>query len=155
MRKSAPAGLAIMFLGAMPFLPLESLGPGYRFVIFPAVTLLAAIAIDTGQHSVRVARVLAWHPLQYLGIRAYSTYLWHMPVFWMTYLLLRDLPSWGGACAGVALVVPVVGASFRYLERPWLSAQPRGRRITAPAAATDQRQPATASLHGWRGPAPE
>jgi peptidoglycan/LPS O-acetylase OafA/YrhL len=63
-----------------------------------------------------------------LGLTSYSIYLWHMPVLWVIWWTLDELPGWQRVVCALAALVPVVAASFYFLERPWLrAAHPRGR----------------------------
>ena len=81
-----------------------------------------------------MGRLLGKRFLTAVGLRAYSVYIWHMPVFWLTW---THLPAWSAPmrCAvAVALLVPIVWVSFRLLEQPWLSSR---RRASSPGLTVE------------------
>ena len=100
--------------------PSGMIGPGYRWVILPctagATGLLLLGCADEGA----ARRFLSRPALRFLGIRAYSIYLWHFAVLWILQASLGE--SRGGAAVVVSLasLVPIVWMSFHYLEQPWL-----------------------------------
>ena len=55
-----------------------------------------------------------------LGLVSYSLYLWHIPVLWIAWWGLSDLPPAARGGIALATLVPAVHLSFRYLEKPWL-----------------------------------
>lgn len=88
-------------------------------------TVLAACAAATVAAVVvapatRLARGLAWRPLVVLGTISYSLYVWHYPIFWT--IQRRDLasPGPGRLVFGVGLALSVAGASYWFVERPFL-----------------------------------
>lgn len=63
-----------------------------------------------------------------LGLASYSLYLWHLPILWIAWWGLPQLSPASRAGIALAVLVPVVYVSFRYLEKPWL-------RLPAPKSA--------------------
>jgi hypothetical protein len=88
---------------------------------FPAIDLLTAIVIAAAVHpgGRRLRWVLGQGPLVWIGLRSYSIYLWHWPVF----MLLR--PHQDIQLAAVPLLVLRLAAtlilaelSYRFVETP-------------------------------------
>lgn len=88
---------------------------------FQAVALLSTAALIATTHP--QARVLPWlletAPLRWIGLRSYSLYLWHWPVF----LLLRpgiDVPLTGlpAELVRFAIALALAAASYRLVEQP-------------------------------------
>lgn len=101
----------------------RSVFPGYIAMLPVLATVAVLLAGDSGWGPRIILSVL---PLQWIGARSYSLYLWHWPV-----LVLAE--QWFGtpsALSKVGLVAVSVGltmASYRYIEQPvrhnaWLSA---------------------------------
>jgi peptidoglycan/LPS O-acetylase OafA/YrhL len=112
---------ALVLVTLVVLLPGSSLGIGYKFVLVPLVTLAVLAIIEGSMSGGSTARVLGWRPLSFLGLRAYSLYLWHMLVFWLVWANLpRGMSKWLVTLICVACLVPVVALSYRHLERPWL-----------------------------------
>ena len=95
-----------------------------HFVLYVFPFLVYFTAYDEGIFST----VVKWSPLQWLGERTYSLYLWHMP-------LLTSFPSFWKACCGhlnmnflyspllnslllVGIVLLIAELSYRYFEVP-------------------------------------
>lgn len=113
------AGAAVILI--FTFLPGYPLGWGYKLSVLPATALAAALVINGCVHGHRVGRVLASKFLVAVGVRAYSLYLWHMPVMWLTWLGTGS-GSWAAAALACLVLVPVVELSYRLLEVPVLRA---------------------------------
>ena len=86
-----------------------------------AVDLVTAVVVATVAHPAsRLARGLSREPLRWIGLRSYSLYLWHWPIF----ELIRpgaDI-SWSPvptAILRLALTGAAAELSYRYVERPW------------------------------------
>ncbi|HWE53980.1 MAG TPA: acyltransferase family protein [Acidimicrobiales bacterium] len=85
------------------------------------VDLATAVVIATVAHpACRLGDLLGWAPLRWVGLRSYSLYLWHWPIFELT----RPGPdlSWStGPDDVVRLLLTVAAAelSYRYIEQPW------------------------------------
>ena len=67
----------------------------------------------------RLSAPLAWAPLVWVGVRSYSLYLWHWPIFMVTRPGL-DVPLSGMALFvfRMALTFGAAELSFRYVETP-------------------------------------
>lgn len=67
------------------------------------------------------ARILSWAPLRWMGKRAYGIYLYHLPITMvLAFQLDVGLPDFARALLTVALTITVAGASYRWLETPFL-----------------------------------
>lgn len=89
----------------------------YYGVIFAVSVLTAIIIADAVLPTSRVARVMSWKPLSWIGIRSYGMYLWHYPII----LLLRhamDPSSWLFPVVAVTLTFVVAAVQYRYVEDP-------------------------------------
>ena len=113
-----------------------------------ASTIVAVAAgiliVDVLQPGSRLAPVLAWSPLVWIGKRSYALYLWHFPVFFLAgalwasglleYLPSRILPAW-------LVTFALAAASYRWIEAPALRLKsrfagwPADRTAASPAAA--------------------
>lgn len=115
----------------------------WGFLLVDALTLAVIIAVT--HPASRLERAVGCGPLQALGRRSYSIYLWHWPVIVVT----RPGVDWGltGAPAlgaRLALVAVLAEASYRLVERPvrdgtlqhWL----RGAALPRPAAIVRRRR---------------
>lgn len=121
-REPRVADFAFLLFGLMVFLPSNTSGLWlYRVSMFPAAVIAAYFIIDQrpGTSSL-VRRVLESRPMTTLGLVSYSLYLWHIPVLWIAWWGLSDLPPAARGGIALAALAPVVYLSFRYLERPWL-----------------------------------
>lgn len=73
-----------------------------------------------------VARGLDWSPLRWTGRRAYGLYLYHFPILsLMSHHVNTGLPSWADTAIGVVLSFVVAGASYRWVELPFLRRKAR------------------------------
>jgi len=94
--------------------------PLYLGGFFGVATLtVIVIAAATSPDSAIVGHVLRLAPLRWLGIRSYSLYLWHFPVF----MLMRpelDIPLTGlpSLVVRVAIALGCAELSYRFIEQP-------------------------------------
>ena len=105
-----------------------------KVAVFPgwaaALPVLATVAaLVPGDHtSWSPAKALAFEPLQFIGARSYSLYLWHWPVIVIAEAhLLRPLTGpekW----AALAAVIALAEAGFRAIEGPVRYSRPLNRR---------------------------
>ena len=89
-------------------------------VVLASCSLVLALVVAP---SGTIGRILSWAPLVIIGQVSYGVYLWHIPVFKLTYV--HVLPHWElGAPAFVlfriALTALVVVVSYRLIETPAL-----------------------------------
>jgi hypothetical protein len=115
------AGLAA--LGGLAFFCLW-LGESQAFLFrggFALVALTTAVLIMVVVHPLThlVSGLLEWRPLRWVGLRSYSIYLWHWPVFMVTRPEL-DVPISGLPLLTLQLGATVVFAdlSYRFVETP-------------------------------------
>jgi peptidoglycan/LPS O-acetylase OafA/YrhL len=94
-----------------------------------SAALIAAVVLAARS---RLARILAYAPLVWLGRRSYGIYLWHFPLIGLAtpvhgYTGVTLLASRAAACSAT---VGVSAVSYRWLERPViLAVRARERRI--------------------------
>ena len=94
----------------------------------------ALVIYSTENERTRVAALLSWKPIVFIGLISYSLYLWHWPIFaFTTYELLRPL-TFLEALLCVLVAVSAAVISWRFIERPFrrqgkrpstVSSQPR------------------------------
>lgn len=95
------------------------------FTLVAAASALVVMAAATGPGS--AATVGGWGPLRWVGEISYSLYLWHLPVFiWTVMLLGDDAPLPAKAALAVPASVLAGWLSYRYVERRTLAAWRRG-----------------------------
>ncbi len=119
----APDLVGLPALGGLGLLFLH-LGECQPFLYqggFLAVALATAVVIAVVVHprSRLVPRLLGWRPLRWLGLRSYSIYLWHWPVFVFTRPQI-DVPLDGPALLAfrLGLTLTLAQLSYRYVETP-------------------------------------
>ena len=92
---------------------------------FPGLAALAPVLgcalviYSTENERTRVAALLSWKPIVFIGLISYSLYLWHWPIFAFTrYELLRPLTFLEAfLCVLVALSAAIF--SWRFIEQPF------------------------------------
>jgi peptidoglycan/LPS O-acetylase OafA/YrhL len=82
-----------------------------------ATTVVILVAVHPHTHL--GSHLLGWRPLRWIGLRSYSIYLWHWPVFMLTRPEL-DVPITGLPLLVLRLAVTIVLAdlSYRFVETP-------------------------------------
>jgi peptidoglycan/LPS O-acetylase OafA/YrhL len=92
----------------------------------------------------RLHKVLGVAPLRWIGLRSYSIYLWHWPIFMVTRPEL-DLPftGWPVFVLRIGLTMGAAEVSYRYVEQP-LRQGALGRWWRSFRASTGQRRAAYA-----------
>ncbi len=90
--------------------------PGWRAGL-PVAGTLAALAAGAQRPGRGVTRLLNLSPLQYLGSRSYSWYLWHWPFVFFAAALLPGIGVGGRLVAAIA-ALGAAELTFRALERP-------------------------------------
>lgn len=92
--------------------------PGYQ-ALWP--TLSAGLVIAAGATGSRIGadRILAAHPLRYLGNLSYALYLWHWPIL-VFYLLARGRAEVGvrGGAAIIAMALALSVVTYHLIEKP-------------------------------------
>lgn len=91
--------------------------PGWA-VAFPVLSTGLLIAAGCATQNTLVGRVLAVRPMQWLGARSYSLYLWHWPLLVIpAQYLTRDLSALE-ATGWLAVAVVASALSYRFIENP-------------------------------------
>ena len=116
----ARAAAALVLLALLVVLPLAPLSPAYRFIVFPAVAVATLLVINEVRHTGRLGAAMGHRSLTLVGLSAYSLYLWHVPVMWLTFMAVPQLPRPVIGLLSLVVMVPVVTVSFWLLERPVL-----------------------------------
>jgi len=117
--------LGISLLLTLAIAPGINLG-AYRWYVLPAAVFGALTIVDARPGTQGLAdRLLESRLLRAVGLRAYSIYLWHVPVIVLFLQVLPGRSRYVLASLSVLVLVPVVVASFELLERPWLSGRDR------------------------------
>ena len=106
---------------------------------FPGLAALAPVLgcaltiYSTENERTRVAALLSWKPVVFVGLISYSLYLWHWPIFaFATYELVRPLTSLEAfLCVLVAVTAAVI--SWRFIERPFRRGGKRPSEARSPA----------------------
>lgn len=87
---------------------------------FAVTSLTSAVLIAVVVHPrTLIGRALGLQPLRWIGVRAYSLYLWHWPVFMLTRPHV-DVPLDGPVLVALQMAITLVLAdiSFRFIETP-------------------------------------
>lgn len=120
-RDPAVVLLGIALLVALAAAPANQ-GGAYRWLFLPAAVVGALIVVDARPGTSGLAdRFLELRLLRGVGLRAYSIYLWHVPMMYVMFVVLPGRPAYVVAGLAMLLLVPVVLVSFEFFERPWLS----------------------------------
>jgi peptidoglycan/LPS O-acetylase OafA/YrhL len=115
------AGLAALGALVWFYLRLDQYQPflfqGGFVLVALATTIVILVAVHP--HTYLGAHFLGWRPLRWIGLRSYSIYLWHWPVFMLTRPEL-DVPIDGLPLLALRLVATIVLAdlSYRFVETP-------------------------------------
>ena len=106
---------ATMVLGAVFRLNGGDGFPGWIAVVPVAGTLLTLCAGDVTQYG--VSAVLGMAPLQFLGARSYSWYLWHWPLIVFASALLPAITVEQKIGAALAALM-IAEITYRWIEQP-------------------------------------
>ncbi len=118
LERSGSAALLIVVVGLATF--------GFRSAVtyrggMVLLDLATAVAIATAAHPAsRLGGLLDRQPLRWAGLRSYSLYLWHWPIFELTRPGVDiSWPGWALFPVRIGLTVVAAELSFRYVEQPW------------------------------------
>ncbi|UDY37688.1 acyltransferase family protein [Dermatobacter hominis] len=114
------AGVAGLLLIAWFFVRVNAFDPfiyrgGMLLLDVICVVVIAVLVHPASQ----LHKVLGWAPLRWIGVRSYSIYLWHWPIFMVTRPEL-DLPftGWPVFVLRIGLTMGAAEVSYRYVEQP-------------------------------------
>ena len=120
------AGLVAVVVSAIAFSDTTTF-PG----VAAALPVLATAAVVAAGPALRTgpAALLRWGPLQWIGQRSYSIYLWHWPALVLVAAELGPLSAWQRLTVVLASV-GVAAVTYSFLENPvrhsrWLAAKAR------------------------------
>lgn len=118
MRRAAAGGIAgmLLIIGTAVVLRGGAGFPGW-IALFPVAGTLATLFAGANAPQRGVSAALSAAPLQFLGARSYSWYLWHWPVLVFAGALFSDFTV-GGKLAAASAALLAATFSFRLVERP-------------------------------------
>ncbi|EAP97565.1 lipopolysaccharide modification acyltransferase [Janibacter sp. HTCC2649] len=122
-RDAAIADMAFFAFILAVLLPSAGLSGSwlYRVTYVPIAVIVALVLIDQRPGTGGMARrLLESRPMVAIGQSSYSLYLWHLPILWIAYWGLPDLPVALRVAIATVSLVPVVWLSFTLLEKPVL-----------------------------------
>jgi peptidoglycan/LPS O-acetylase OafA/YrhL len=110
----------------------EGMAGLYQGGFLGAAVLTGLVIVASTREGTWVAWMLSRRPMQWLGARSYSLYLWHWPVVvWLKPSSQADALelTWVNA-ARLLLTLVCAEASYRWVEKPWAAGSPMawGRR---------------------------
>lgn len=115
------SGATALALVAVGILALDFHSPvTYRGGML-AVDLATAVVVATAAHPAsRLGHWLDRQPLRWAGLRSYSLYLWHWPIFELT-RPGADMaaPGWAVLLLRLGLTATAAELSYRLVEQPW------------------------------------
>ncbi len=123
-RDAAIADMAFLAFVLAVLLPSTGLSGSwiYRVTYVPIAVVVALVLIDQRPGTGGLARrLLESRPMVAIGQSSYSLYLWHLPILWIAYWGLPDLPVALRVVIATVALVPVVWLSFTLLEKPVLT----------------------------------
>src|ERR1700733_11462681 len=86
-------------------------------LVLLSISAVAVVAV-AAHPATRIARVLGWGPLVWIGVRSYGIYLWHLPIIVLTTPASSRGPGLLRSAAQVGASVGLAALSWRYLEEP-------------------------------------
>ena len=118
---------ALALLLVLLVAPSGMFAPGYRLAVLPCTVAVTALLLNANTAEAGLAiRILSHPALRFLGVRAYSIYLWHLALLWLVFNAAGSASRPAVVAIALSALVPVVWASYRFLERPWLSGTLKG-----------------------------
>jgi peptidoglycan/LPS O-acetylase OafA/YrhL len=108
-------GLAAILV--MSYLLRDGTGfPGWLAAV-PALATVALLAAGAARHPYGVGALLDARPLQYLGARSYSWYLWHWPFIVLAGAIAPSIPVAAKVLVGVSSL-GAASLTYRFIEQP-------------------------------------
>lgn len=89
---------------------------GLVAVLAASTAIVASAVTDPG---FALTRLWDLAPLRWLGLRSYSLYLWHVPVFLTIASNLGDRPAPAKLALGLVVTFAAAEASYRFVEQPF------------------------------------
>lgn len=118
LERAGIAALAVVVLGLIAFgfySPITYRG-GMLLVDLATAVLVATLAHPAS----RLGPLLGRQPLRWVGLRSYSLYLWHWPIFQLTRPGVDiAAPGWVVLILRLLLTGLAAEASYRFVEQPW------------------------------------
>lgn len=117
-RASPVLGLSVIIISAFVF-DDSTAYPGYAALVptIATVVLLRSRVLQANVESTRLGSVLSARPMQWVGARSYSIYLWHWPVLWLAVAVNGPL-TWPVGLLAVAISVVPAMLSYSFIETP-------------------------------------
>jgi len=106
----------VMILGTAVLLDGGAQFPGW-IALLPVVGTLATLLAGAGAPQRGISAALGIAPLQFLGARSYSWYLWHWPFVVFSGILFPGI-SVGGKVGSAIASLSLAALTYRYVERP-------------------------------------
>jgi peptidoglycan/LPS O-acetylase OafA/YrhL len=145
--------VSLVMLCILVVLPGHPLGWAWKLAVLPAAALCTLVVIHACTSRIGPTRVFASGPLRHVGLRAYSLYVWHVPIMWLVWVNMPRSSAGSRAVVAAVAIAAVVVVSFELFERPVLSGSGRSKPKVAPPRlpVTTQPEP-TSHPPGGEGP---
>ncbi len=121
----APAMIGVVVLGVVSC--LSETGDVHLYRDYGLVGVLlastAVVASALTDSSFVLTRLWDLAPLRWLGLRSYSLYLWHVPVFLTIASNLGERPAPLKLALGLAVTFVLAEVSYRFVEQPFRQAR--------------------------------
>lgn len=116
----------VLLLASFAIIDEDTVFPGYA-ALMPAGATACVLMGGAAKSARSPALLLSAPPLQWLGRRSYSIYLWHWPIIVFASTLFPPLSAWG-FLGCVAATLGFAALSYQLLEQPlrfnaWLGTQ--------------------------------
>lgn len=106
-----------------------------------AAGLVTCAVLVAAHHRTAATRALELRPLQWVGTRCYSIYLWHLPVISLVDERATGISGWALTAVQLVTIVAVSVLSYHLVEERWR----RGRRPRAASESTQATAPTAES----------
>lgn len=132
---------AVAVVGGWTVFGSHQHSPLYGLLGFPLTAFAGVVLIGLGygHEADPIPRLLGWAPLRSIGVWSYSIYLWHLAPLQLLTGHMFGLPSVALGVLGVGATVVCSWASYRFLEKPFLSGREPARGAQPVRAGTSAR----------------